>query len=279
MSRVYEALNISRLRKEGVTLHQAESGSGTPCAYRVVRAAPPAGAPIFPYAGPETQAAEQYRLVRARVLQQRPDAQFLAVSSPNAGDGKTVTAINLAGVFAMRGSDDILIAGGDLRHADLAERLGVPAEPGLADVLTGRCPVPEAVMTVQQLPRLHVLAAGKPSASPTELFESEAWKRTCNELRKMFRLVIFDTAPIGAVADYELVQAQCDGIILVATPDHTVRKNLATAMGAIPEDRFLGLVLNRVRKSWLWRTPDYGFSYGSGSPAAPPKRAAAAQSS
>lgn len=279
MSRVYEALNISRLRKDGSALHQAETVPAVPGAYRVVRASPAAGAPVFPYAGPDTQAAEQYRLVRARVLQRRPEAQFLAVSSPNAGDGKTVSAINLAGVFAMRGSDDVLLVGADLRHADLAERLGMPAEPGLADVLTGRCSLREAVMTVQQLPRLHVLAAGKPDASPTELFESDVWKHTCDELRKTFSLVVFDTAPIGAVADYELVQAQCDGVILVATPDHTVRKNLATAMAAIPEDKLLGLVLNGVRRWLFWRTPDYGFPYGSGNPAARSERAAAGRSS
>ncbi len=274
MSRVYDALNISKARDQGT----APPAGGEPEAgqheYRRVPAAPREGGPVLPFQTADSRAAEQYRLVRARILQQQPERRLIAISSPDAGDGKTVTAINVAAVFALRGSENVLLVGADLRHADLTDQLGIPAEPGLADVLAGRCSLGEAVLAIEQFPRLHVLPAGKPNSSPTELFESEAWRRACQEMQQAFRIVILDTAPIGVVADYELVQRQCDGMILVAAPDHTVRKNLNSALRAIPGDKLLGVVLNNVRRWLFWRTPEYALRYVNGKTA--PKAARAA---
>jgi len=261
MSRVYQAINT--LRAHGVSLPEpGESASAVAGAYRVVPASPGANAPVFPYEGENSRAGEQYRLVRTRALARQPQARLIAVASANAGDGKTITAINTAGVFAMRGSDDVLLAGADLRHPDMAVRLGVPDQPGLADVLAGDCALSDAIFRIEQLPRLHVLPAGRRACNATELFESGTWPEVCQQMRRLFRLTIFDTAPIGVVADYELIQAQCDSVLLVAKTDHTKRKSLFAALAAVPAQKLLGVVLNGVDEWLFWRTPDYNYRYG-----------------
>ncbi len=275
MSRVYQAINT--LKAHGASLSDpGETASVAVSDYRVVRAAPAANAPVFPYEGEDSHAGEQYRLVRTRALARQPHARLIAVASANAGDGKTITAINTAGVFAMRGTDDVLLIGADLRHPDLTVRLGVPGEPGLADVLAGDCALSDAVLRIEQFPRLHVLPAGRRSCNATELFESQAWPDMCEEVRRLFRLAIFDTAPIGVVADYELIQAQCDSVLLVAKTDHTKRKSLFAALAAVPEQKLLGVVLNGVEKWLFWRTPDYSYRYGDYGRAGRSSRAAAA---
>jgi Mrp family chromosome partitioning ATPase len=62
----------------------------------------------------------------------------------------------------------------------------------------------------------------------------------------MFRYVIIDSPPVGAVADYELIQAVCDGVILVLRPDLTNRHLCQSALDFVPKDKFLGVLLNCV---------------------------------
>ena len=71
-----------------------------------------------------------------------------------------------------------------------------------------------------------------------------------------------DTAPVGVVADYELIQAQCDSVLLVVAMEHTRRKSLNAALASVPPGKLLGLVLNGVDEWLLWRTPDYNYRYG-----------------
>jgi Mrp family chromosome partitioning ATPase len=62
----------------------------------------------------------------------------------------------------------------------------------------------------------------------------------------MFRYVIIDSPPVGAVADYELIQAACDGVILVLRPDFTNRHLCQSALEFVPKAKFLGVLLNCV---------------------------------
>ncbi|MGE5486394.1 MAG: CpsD/CapB family tyrosine-protein kinase [bacterium] len=261
MSRVHQAMSILGAHP-AQRLSAVGGASAGRAGYRVARAAPAASSPVFPYAGSDARAGEQYRLVRTRVLARHPRPRLMAVASANAGDGKTVTAINVAGVIALRGTDDVLLVGADLRHPDLTTHLGLPPEPGLAEVLAGKCELRDAIVQIEQLPRLHVLPAGCRTANVTELFEGAAWARACEEVKELFRLVVMDTAPVGVVADYELIQAQCDSVLLVVAMEHTRRKSLNAALASVPPGKLLGLVLNGVDEWLLWRTPDYNYRYG-----------------
>jgi capsular exopolysaccharide synthesis family protein len=176
------------------------------------------------------------------------------VSSPGSGDGKTVSAVNIAGVLSLRDNANVLLIDGDFRRADVSAALGLPSGPGLSDTLQNSCTLQEAIIRVEQFPNLYVLPAGTSEARSAELLDSEQWRSLCCTVREHFSFVMIDAPPIAAVADYELIQASCDGVIIVVRPDHTDRTLVSKAFELIPEEKRLGVVLNCAYEWFLWKT-------------------------
>ena len=216
--------------------------------------------PVLPFDVQNGRAGEQYRTARTKLLHHPSQPRLIVISSAGSGDGKTVTSINLAGAMALKSEAEILLIDADLRKSQIAPLLGISGEPGLADVLAGTCSLEDAIVRLEQFPNLCVLPGGKPTAQPTELLDSSRWTALCASVRQQFKYVIFDAPPIAAVADYDLIHAQCDGVVLVVRPDHTDRKLCMQAINTVPPERLLGVVLNCVRDWFLWKTQGY-YSY------------------
>jgi len=125
----------------------------------------------------------------------------------------------------------------------------------------GACQLEDAIVRLEQFPNLCVLPGGKPNENPTELLDSGRWLALCAAVRQQFKYVIFDAPPMATVADYDLIQAHCDGVVLVVRPDHTDRKLCMQALELVPKDRLVGVVMNCVSDWFLWRTRDY-YYYG-----------------
>jgi capsular exopolysaccharide synthesis family protein len=178
----------------------------------------------------------------------------MAVSSAGAGDGKTISSINIAGVLSLRDNATMLLMDADFRRPSISRLLGLPAEPGLANVLSGACTLQDAIVRVEQFPNLYVLPAGASDANSAELLDTEQWKSLCATVRERFSFVVVDGPPIAGVADYELIQASCDGVIVVVRPDHTDRTLFNRAFDLIPEKKRLGVVLNCAQEWFLWKT-------------------------
>jgi capsular exopolysaccharide synthesis family protein len=208
-------------------------------------------APLLPFDATHRQAAEQYRIVRTRILQHPKQPRVVVVSSPAAGDGKSVTAVNVAGAVALKGQGRVLLVDADFRRSGLGEKLGISASAGLSDVLAGHCSLQSALVRVEQFPNLYVLFAGRPAANPAELLDASRWLAACDEFRQHFSHVIIDSPPIGIVADYDLIQAGCDGVILVFRPDRTDRQAAFRALEAVPKEKCLGVVMNCVPRWFL----------------------------
>lgn len=218
--------------------------------------------PLFPYNGEHWQAAEQYRVARTKIVHHPRQPRMLVVSSATSADGKTLTAINLAAAMAMKGEGNVLLADADFRLSAVHDRLGFPSTPGLAEVLAGSASLEQSLIRTEQFPSLYVLPAGSPPRNPTELLASSRWRALCELLGRSFKYVILDSPPIGAVADYELIQAVCDGVLLVIRPDHTARQPCFQAIQAVPKEKFIGVLLNCVPKWFLsreYRYSDYGY--------------------
>lgn len=220
---------------------------------------------IFPFEGAEPRAAEQYRIIRTKILLHPRPLRFIAVSSPQVGDGKSVTALNVAGALALKLDQSVLLVDGDFRRASLAEMLGVPVSPGVANVLARECCWTDAVGRLDRVTNLYFLPAGRRSEHPAELFDSPAWPELCAQLRKHFRTIIVDSPPVGLVADYDLIQAACDGIILVVRPDHTNRNLCLKALETVPPDKLVGVVINVAPDWFLSRRGSHGYVYYAGS--------------
>jgi capsular exopolysaccharide synthesis family protein len=206
----------------------------------------PAGASILPFDGAHSPATDQYRILRTKITQHAKQPHFILISSPASGDGKSVSAVNIAGVLSLNSDAKVLLVDADFRRSTIHSQLGLPAAPGLAELLTGVCSVQQAIINAQELPNLYVLPAGRPPSSPAELLAGVQWPALCSTLRSSFRYVIVDSPPVEAVADYALIQAVCDGVILVIRSDHTKRRLFREALEAVPKPKFLGLLLNCV---------------------------------
>ena len=237
------------------------NGTGTGAGIRTVSIQLSADSPVLPFDAEHQRAGEQYRMARTKLLHHPRQPRLVVISSAGSGDGKTVTAINLAGAMALKSEAEILLVDGDLRRSQIAPLLGISNTPGLAAVLGGRCQLEDAIVTLEQFPNLYVLPGGTPMANPTELLDSSRWLALCASVRQRFKYVIFDAPPIAAVADYDLIQAHCDGVVLVVRPDHTDRRRCMEALELVPKERLIGVVMNCVRDWFLWKTQDY-YAYG-----------------
>jgi len=213
----------------------------------------------------DRRAAEQYRIIRTRIFHQLPGSSITVIASPGMGDGKTVTAVNLAAALAHKSEDKVILVDGDLRLSKVHERLGIPKSPGLAEVLSGECALEDAMLRVEQLPNFYVLPAGHAEANPTELLDSSNWRRLLARLREEFRRTIVDSPPVEAVADYDLIAASCDGVVLVVRPDHTSRPLLTSALAKV-KGKLTGVLINDVEDWFLWKrgSPSYHY-YQNGS--------------
>lgn len=208
-------------------------------------------APLLPYDGCSPRAGEQYRAVRTNLMQ-HPDApRVLVVSSCGSGDGKTLSAVNTAGALAIKGDTTVLLMDADLRRPSLAPALGLPPEPGLADVLAGDCELEDAIVRTAQFPDLYVLPGGKARRNPAELLDSVRWHRLCALVKNSFRFVLIDTPPIAAVTDYDLVQAVADGVIFVVRPDHSDRNLCLAALQKVNASGKLTGVLVNCAENWF----------------------------
>lgn len=216
--------------------------------------------PVLPFDGVHNVAGEEYRRIRTRILHHPSRPTVFLVSSPCPGDGKTVTAINLGGVLALKGSADVLVIDADFAHRALKDMTGIPDSPGLGEVLTGKAPLEDAIVRAAQFPRLHFLSAGRSAANPAELLDSEVWLRLMENLRKRFGYVVVDSPPVEAVPFYARLLAACDGMVMVARPDHTGRAEFNDALRSVPENKFLGVVLN-CNQRWLLYRKDHGGRY------------------
>ena len=210
---------------------------------------------------PSSTLAEAFRTLRTSVLlstSPRPP-ECVLVTSAQAGEGKTSTALNLATAFAQQG-DRVLIIDGDLRRPAITAALGLPNDKGLSGFLTGAHGLNEVLRQVDpQLP-LWVLPAGPIAPNPAELLSSATMRSALRELRRRFRYVLVDSPPLLVVTDATILSTLVDGVILVIESESTARgavvraRRLLESAGA----RVLGVVMNKVN---LRHDGYYGYSY------------------
>jgi len=197
---------------------------------------------------PSSFASEQYRSLR-HVIEQRhkaSDLSIVAVSSPGASDGKTTTAINLAGALAQGPDARVLLIDGDLRKASMATRLGLGDGTGLGlvdAILDPKLSLPAVVRTLPHL-NLSVLAAGRLLAAPYEMLKSPRLGELLAEARRRFDYIIVDTPPLVSVPDCRVIGKWVDGFLIVVTAHRTARKLLEEALKVTETAKVIGLVFN-----------------------------------
>ncbi len=213
---------------------------------------------------PSTAAAEQYRVLRHLVetLRRRANLQVIGVTSPGVGDGKSVTAINLAGALSQSDDARVLLIDMDLRRPSIARYLAIAqARPTLVDALG--TPGMALKDTVIELPRfnLSVLQAPVSAAAPYELLRSPKLEALLAEARQQYDYVVLDTPPFVPFPDCRMIAKSVDGFVLVVASNRTPRGVLAEALKAMDPEKAVGYVFNAHRSR---PTSDYEETNGHG---------------
>ncbi len=205
---------------------------------------------------PMSAAAEQYRMLLHRLRHLRAlrgeaiqGGAVIAVTSAVRGEGVSLTAANLALTAARSRDARVALVDCDLRRGGLAQLFGIGGRAGLAEVLTGKTEVGEALGRYHE-GHLALIAAGRvPGAESASLLASTRFAETLSLLRTLFDEIYLDVPPALATADAQVVAYKADGIVMVARAGVTPREQVAAAVRSLQGAPVWGLVLNGVEAS------------------------------
>jgi capsular exopolysaccharide synthesis family protein len=195
-------------------------------------------------------ASEAYKLLRAKLqfsFADENNCRIIGLSSALSGEGKSLTAVNLACTLAQL-DKKVLLVDCDMRRPTLAEKLEIRKYPGLSEYLTRQNPMEELVQNWQPQEgcTVRVITAGQNPPNPAELLSSQRMKQLLAALREQYDYVILDLPPVGEVSDVIPVAREMDGILLVVRQNYCDRivLNDAVQQFAFIQAKVLGVVFN-----------------------------------
>jgi len=199
---------------------------------------------IFPY----VQETESYKVLRTRILRHAKErgGNTIMITSALPGEGKTLTAINLAFTFAKLFEQTVLLVDGDLRQQGVHKLLGFESDRGLADHLVDNRPVQDIILW-PGIDKLTLVSGGRLMHESTELLGSAKMRELVEEMKTRYadRFVFFDSPPILSGADALAFVPLVDHIIIVVRAGATGAGDVKRALDLIPQDKVAGFVLNR----------------------------------
>ncbi len=209
---------------------------------------------------PDSSYCEEYRSLRTHVLHksQKQKLQSIVVASVNQGEGKSITALNLAWLLAQTDGVKALIIDSDLRRPSLAEYIGIETDKGLSHVLAGDATLIESIVRLEPS-GLHILPGGDARKDVAELISGPRFKEILREAREMFDYIIIDAPPLGIFTDATVLINHADGAMLVIRANKTSFSMIDRSLEPIPKDRFLGVVLNQSED--VLKESEYHYGY------------------
>ena len=190
---------------------------------------------------PDGFAAAQFRTLRYR-LEQEPDLQVIVVTSARDGEGKSVTAANLALSLAEGGRIQVLLIDASLRNPAQHKFFGVNGDLGLTSVLAARQNDPSLPVDVIRITAsLNLMPAGPAVASAHAALSSEAAAVLMGQLRREFRYIIVDSAAVFGTAETLAWHGLIDKYIVVARAGRTTTEDLSATCERLQKERVVGV--------------------------------------
>lgn len=194
--------------------------------------------------------AEQLRGLRNRLVAMNPDGEpkTLVVTSAVRGEGKTVSALNLAMAFAELERQEVVVVDADLRRPSCERYLNLNQRAGLTDVLLGHETVDKALRPAGYRD-LVMLGAGTRVENPAEVFSSSRLDQLLHRLKERFHYVVVDTPPVLSSTDAGVLSAAADGTLLVVRLEHSLKKQSRDAWQVLSDTggNVLGTFVTEVR--------------------------------
>ncbi len=191
---------------------------------------------------------DYYKVLRTQLRQMDRGADWktVMITSVSPGEGKTVTAINLAATFAREYSQTVLLVDADLRRQSIHRYLGYASDRGLPDYLESNVPMRD-IMVWPGIDKFAIISGGGVVADSAELMGSPRMRELVAELKDRYddRHVIFDVPPVMGCADTLAFAPLVDRIILVVGAGQTRQQDLEKALEMLPQEKVAGFVLNQ----------------------------------
>ncbi len=197
-------------------------------------------------AGLRQAVVEEYRKLASSLHQAQIDhgLQALLVASAVPGEGKSLTAANIALTLTTSYGRRVLLIDADLRRPSLHGLFRVPVTSGLSEGLDAA--TESRVSAIQLSPSLALLPAGRPVENPVPLLTSQRMADLIRDARQHFDWVIIDTPPVGLLTDANLLTKEADAALLVVHANRTPYSLVQKAVQAIGKARIFGVVMNRL---------------------------------
>lgn len=199
---------------------------------------------------PNTLAAEEYRKLKSVIVKMTKEESFLnmlMVTSSVGGEGKSLTALNLALSLAQEFDHTVLLVDADIRKPSLHSFLGIENSLGLTDCILDGADVSDALIRTG-IGKLSFLPAGRTVPNPTEVFTSQRMREFFLEMKNRYldRYIIIDTPPVLPFAETRSLSAIVDGVVLVAKEGLVTLNNIEETMAYIKGAPMLGIVYNEA---------------------------------
>ena len=194
---------------------------------------------------PDSLAANRYRVLGNRIgdAAWRDYWRIIAITSAGEGDGKSVTALNLALVLSEEPTRRVGLVECNLRRPSFGSMLGLSDELGLVSIFRRQATLTESMVCIADRD-LYLLPAGVPYPRPSEILQSPLFSAIVKRLEMDLNIVIIDAPPVLPVADVNLLTRLVDRFIFVVRAGHTRRSAVAEALQQLDESKLLGQVLN-----------------------------------
>lgn len=195
-------------------------------------------------------ASEAYKLLRTKLefsFADDNDCHVIGISSSMAGEGKSLSAVNLS--YALAQLDNrVLLIECDLRRPTISKKIPVAKMPGLTNFLAGQTSVEEIIQCCQmdQSSAFHVISSGRIPPNPIELLSSDRMQKLMEVLRKNYNYIILDLPPTGEVSDALVAAKLVDGMLLVVRQNYCNRLVLEDTVRQFEfvDAKILGLIVS-----------------------------------
>lgn len=200
--------------------------------------------------------------VAGKGVKVRAHAERIVVTSAVPNEGKTFTAVNLALSLARELDFEVLLVDGDIPKSDITRAFGLDGRPGLMDVLADEKRDPAEVIVRTDVPNLAVVPVGERHALAAELFGSRRMEYVLEVFggRNRQRLVVFDSAPLLAVSESQVLASHMGQVVVVVAAGRTRQQALDSALESMNDSQYVGLILNMSQLPA--NENPYGSSYG-----------------
>jgi protein-tyrosine kinase len=203
---------------------------------------------LVAFRDPASPASEEYKKLKSRIVMLTKQESFkntLLVTSAVGGEGKSITAANLALSLSQDYDHSVLLVDADVRKPSLSKLFNVKTGIGLSDCIEDDRDIGSALIKLGN-GNLTFLPSGKRPDNAVELFSSQRMQRTLGALKYRYpdRYIIIDTPPVLLFAETKMISSFVDGIIFVIKEGRAPLKYIDEALDALKDENIMGVVYN-----------------------------------